>query len=353
MEAKEKIKTLEEMELPSSIESVEALEHLLSTPTRGLVEDFSSLDGDIMILGVGGKVGPTLAMMAKRAAPNKKVIGVARFSDLSVKERLEQAGVETITCDLLDREAVNALPTVKNIVYMAGKKFGTEGQEPFTWAMNAVVPAWVGACFNEDTRFVAFSTLCVYPFADVHGLGSHENEPIKPVGEYPNSCVARERVFQYFSNIKQAKGHLARLNYAIDLRYGVIHDIALKVRAGEPIDIRTGYANVIWQGESTADILRCLKHGETPASPINIGAEKSASVRYIADTLGKHFGKAPQYVGEETSTAWHNDTTLSRGLFGATQVDLDTMIQWNVDWLERDMPLHHLPTHYEEREGVF
>lgn len=234
------MKTVEATPLPSHFESVDALEDFLSLPTQGLVDDFSRLEGDMLILGVGGKVGPTLAMMAKRAAPDKRVIGVARFSDPEVKARIEAAGVETITCDLLDLEAVARLPKVANVVYMAGKKFGTAGSEPFTWAMNAVVPTYVAEQFS-GTRFVAFSTLCVYPFSPVDGPGARPDDtPPTPVGEYPNSCVARERVFQYFSGKTGSPGRLARLNYAIDCRYGVLMDIALKVRAGEPINSPAG-----------------------------------------------------------------------------------------------------------------
>ena len=339
--------------LPEGFDSIDALEDLLSTPTQGLVDDFAKLDGDILILGVGGKVGPTLAMMAKRAAPHKRVIGAARFSDPEVKKRIEAAGVETITCDLLDRDAVATLPKVANVVYMAGKKFGTAGTEPFTWAMNAVVPTYIGEHFSE-TRFVAFSTLCVYPFSPVDGPGARPEDTLPtPVGEYPNSCVARERVFQYFSQLTKSPGRLARLNYAIDCRYGVLMDVALKVRNGDPIDIRTGVANVIWQGDSTSHILRSLCHGTTPATPINIGAPQTAQIREVAHKFGKIFDKEPIFSGEEQPHAWHNDNSEAHTLFGDPVVDLDMMIRWNADWLERGMPLHHKPTHYDERGGSF
>ncbi|NBD39106.1 MAG: NAD-dependent epimerase/dehydratase family protein [Verrucomicrobia bacterium] len=340
-------------QLPACFTSVEELENFLSTPTAGLVEDFRKLDGDLLILGVGGKVGPTLAMMAKRAAPEKRVIGVARFSDAAVRERIEAAGMETIACDLLDRRAVAELPKVANVVYMAGKKFGTAGSETLTWAMNTVVPAYVGERFS-GTRFVAFSTLCVYPFSRVDGAGATpEDTAPTPLGEYANSCVGRERIFQYFSRTTDSPGRLARLNYAIDCRYGVLMDIALKVRGGEPIDIRTGIANVIWQGDAISHILRCLGRGTTPAAPINIGAPQPAKVREVARRFGEIFGRAPVFSGEEEATAWHNDNSEAQRLFGDPVVDLDTMIRWNADWLERGLPLHHKPTHYEERAGSF
>ena len=347
------IQTIEDTPLPASFRDEAHLEELLSTPPRGLVEDLAKLDGDIAVLGVAGKVGPTLAMMAKRAAPQKRVIGVARFSDADVKRRLEAAGVETIACDLLDRDAVAQLPQVKNVVYMAGKKFGTTGGEPFTWAMNAVVPTYIGERL-DGTRFVAFSTLCVYPFSPVAGAGATpDNTPPTPLGEYANSCVARERVFQYFSKITESPGRLARLNYAIDCRYGVLSDIAQWVRDGKPIDIRTGVANCIWQGDAISHILRCLLHGTVPAKAINIGAPQTTNVRQAAIRFGELFGKKPIFIGAEQATAWHNDCSEAQSLFGHPVVDLDTMIRWNADWLQRGLPLHNKPTHYEERAGNF
>jgi nucleoside-diphosphate-sugar epimerase len=345
--------TIEDAPLPGAFRDEAHLEELLSTPTRGLVEDLAQLDGDIAVLGVAGKVGPTLAMMARRAAPQKRVIGVARFSDADVKRRLEAAGVETMACDLLDREAVARLPQMKNVVFMAGKKFGTAGGEPFTWAMNAVVPAYIGERFS-GTRFVAFSTLCVYPFSPVAGPGATPDDtPPTPLGEYANSCVARERVFQYFSGKTQSPGRLARLNYAIDCRYGVLIDIALQVRNGTPIDIRTGIANCIWQGDAISHILRCLRHGATPATAINIGAPQPVNIRQAAIRFGELFGRKPIFTGTEQPTAWHNDCSEAQRLFGDPGVDLDTMIRWNADWLQRGLPLHGKPTHYEERAGNF
>lgn len=347
------IPTLESTPLLEAFRDEAHLEDFMSTPTRGLVDDFAKLDGDILVLGVAGKVGPTLAMMAKRAAPAKRVIGVARFSDPDVKRRLEERGVETIACDLLDRAAVARLPVVANVVYMAGKKFGTTGGEPFAWAMNAVVPAYVAERFR-GTRFVAFSTLCVYPWSPVDGCGATPDDtPPTPLGEYANGCVARERVFQYFSEKTQSPGRLARLNYAIDCRYGVLHDIAQWVRSGTPIDIRTGIANCIWQGDAISHILRCLGRGTVPARPINIGAPHTTNIRAAALRFGELLGQAPVFTGTEQPTAWHNDCSEARALFGDPVVNLDTMIRWNADWLRRGLPLHHKPTHYEERGGVF
>jgi nucleoside-diphosphate-sugar epimerase len=347
------ISTIDGQPLPESFRDEAHLEDFMSTPTRGLVEDFARLEGDVLVLGVAGKVGPTLAMMAKRAAPSKRVIGVARFSDATVKRRLEAAGVETIACDLLDREAVARLPETANMVYMAGKKFGTAGDEPLTWAMNAIVPTYVGERLRA-MRFVAFSTLCVYPFSSVDGAGATPDDtPPTPLGEYANSCVARERVFQYFSKKTNSPGRLARLNYAIDCRYGVLHDIAQWVLKGMPIDIRTGVANCIWQGDAIAHILRSLVHGTTPARPINIGAPQTTRVRATAMRFGEIFGREPVFSGVEQPSAWHNDCSEAQALFGDPVVPLDAMIRWNADWLQRGLPLHFKPTHYEERGGNF
>jgi len=347
------ISTIESLKLPESFRDEAHLEDFMSTPTRGLVEDFAKLDGDILILGVGGKVGPTMAMMAKRAAPKKRIIGVARFSDATVKRRIEAAGVETVTCDLLDRESIARLPETANVIYMAGKKFGVTGGEPLAWAMNAVVPAYVGEQLR-GTRFVAFSTLCVYPFSSVDGAGATPDDTAPtPVGEYANGCVARERVFQYFSQKTNSPGRLARLNYAIDCRYGVLSDIAQWVLSGTPIDIRTGVANCIWQGDAISHILRCLGHGTVPARAINIGALATTHIRSVALRFGEIFGKEPVFSGTEQSTAWHNDCSEAHTLFGDTSVDLETMIRWNADWLQRGLPLHHKPTHYQERAGRF
>ena len=223
-------------DLPESIEDEEALEELLSRPPQWLCDKLGSLEGDIAVLGVGGKVGPTLARMAKRAVPDKKVFGVARFSDQEVRDRLDSWGVETVACDLLDRAAVAELPKAANVIYMAGKKFGTDDDPSFAWAMNTHVPATVAEAFRES-RIVAFSTLCVYPFGVVAHNGWDERVEPRPVGDYANSCVGRERAFQYGSAIHGTAGRLARLNYAIDLRYGVLHDIAQKIWANEPFTI--------------------------------------------------------------------------------------------------------------------
>ncbi len=338
--------------LPADIAGVDALEELLSRPSQALVDDLRRLDGDILILGVGGKVGPTLARLAKRAAPGKRIVGVARFSDAAVRARLEAWGVETIACDLLDRTAVAALPQLPNVVYMAGKKFGTQADPAFTWAMNTHAPAIVAETFRHS-RIVAFSTLCVYPYAPVAGHGWDEATAPEPVGEYANSCVGRERVFQHFSRQHGTPGRLLRLNYAIDMRYGVLHDVARWVRDGKPVPLAMGYVNVIWQGDASSQALRALLHCDTPARALNVGGPEAMSIRALAHAFGARFNKTPQFAGTEAATAWVNSTAQARQLFGRPLVPLATMIDWTAAWLERDLPSHGKPTRFEVRSGRF
>ena len=251
-------------DLPEKIADEEELEELLSRPPTWLPELLASAEGAIMFLGIGGKVGPTIARMAKRACPSKRVIGVARFSEKGLKERLESWGLETIKCDLLDRESVAKLPDVPNIVYMAGKKFGADEDPSFAWAMNTYVPTIVAERFKDSRSIVAFSTLCVYPFAPVGSGGWDESVQPGTSGDYATSCIGRERMFTYFSHRHGTPGRIIRLNYAIDMRYGVLHDIAQWVRSEKPIPIGTAFASVIWQGDSNAQILGALAHSTSP-----------------------------------------------------------------------------------------
>lgn len=339
-------------DLPANFSDEEELEEFISRPTQALLDDFAGLEGDLIILGVAGKVGVCLARLAKRAAPEKRIVGVARFSDPAVKARLEAWGVETITCDLLDRDGVEALPKLPNVVFMAGNKFGTVGGEPFAWAMNSYVPALVAQAFRES-RIVAFSTLCVYPFGEIATGGCDESVAPTPVGEYANGCVGRERMFQYFSGKYGTPGRLIRLNYAIDLRYGVLFDVANWVREGKEIDITTPVANVIWHGDVNNQVLRSLLHCESPAAPLNMGEPKATEIRDLAARFGKRFGVEPKFKGEEAATAWVNRTELATSLFGPPVVPLDSMIEWVADWIERDMPRYAKPTGYEVRSGQF
>lgn len=339
--------------LPDHFADVDALEDFMTLPSQALVDDLARVPGDIIVLGIGGKMGPTLARLAKRAAPKKRVVGVARFSEAGLQEKLKAWGIETISCDLLDRAAVAKLPKLANVIYMAGRKFGSTGAEHLTWAMNAFVPAIVAEAFAQS-RIVAFSTGCVYPFVSVLHQGATEDVPPNPPpGEYANSCVARERIFQHFSHTHGTAGRLIRLNYAIDMRYGVLFDIAGRVKAGAPISLATGHVNVIWQGDANAQTLRALNHCTTPASPLNVSGPEVASVRALAEAFGSRMGTKPVLIGTEAETAWLVNTSQATRLFGYPLVPLYRMIDWVADWVARDMQSLGKDTHFDVRDGVF
>jgi nucleoside-diphosphate-sugar epimerase len=338
--------------LPKTIDDVEALDELLSRPSQAVIDDLARVEGDILVLGVGGKMGPTLARLARRAAPEKRIVAVARFSELGLRQALDRHGIETMAADLLDPAAVDRLPLLANVVFMAGRKFGAEGELPLTWAMNVHVPAIVAERFR-GARIVAFSTGCVYPFAAVAGGGSTEETPLDPPGEYALSCVGRERLVEYFSRRHATPGRLFRLNYAIDLRYGVLHDIACKVRDSAPIDLAMGHVNVIWQGDACAQALRCLAYCTTPTSPINVSGAETLSVRRLAEDFGRRLGRAPEFVGTEAPTAWLTNTTQAQRLFGAPLVPLSAMMAWVADWVARGRPSLGKPTKFEARDGRY
>ena len=338
--------------LPKTISDIADLDELLCRPSQALIDDLNQVDGDIMILGVAGKMGPTLAGLAKAALPDRRVIGVARFSDAGTKAWLEARGIETIACDLLDEAAIGRLPKVQNIVFMAGRKFGAEGDLSLTWAMNAHVPALVAQAFRES-RIVAFSTGCVYPFVPVDGKGANEALPPNPPGEFAQSCVGRERMFEYFSRKYATPGRLFRLNYAIDMRYGVLHDIATKILGDKPIDVSLGHVNFIWQGDASAQALRCLAHCDTPTSPINVSGHEILAVRDLAKKLGARLGREPIIVGREEPTAWLTDTSQATKLFGPPIVGTEQLIAWTADWVARAMPSLGKPTEYEVRDGRY
>jgi len=335
--------------LPETIPDIAALDDLLCRPSQALIDDLRKVDGDIMILGVAGKMGPTLAGLAKAALPDRRIIGVARFSDTGVKDWLQARGVETAMKMMF---AIKALPKIPNIIFMAGRKFGAEGDLSLTWAMNAHVPALVAQAFT-GSRIVAFSTGCVYPFVPVSGKGAVEDLAPNPPGEYAQSCVGRERMFEYFSAKHSTPGRLFRLNYAIDMRYGVLHDIASKVLQGKPIDVSLGHVNFIWQGDASSQALRCLAHCDTPTSPINVSGHEILAVRDLAAKFGQRFGIAPVIVGKEEPTAWLTNTSQAVKLFGLPVVDTDQLIRWTADWVSRSMPSLGKPTKYEVRDGRY
>ncbi|NQU20187.1 MAG: NAD(P)-dependent oxidoreductase [Candidatus Nealsonbacteria bacterium] len=338
------------------VDDVEQLEDLLSEPTDGVVETMARLEGDVVFLGVGGKMGPTLARMARRASQQagvrRRVIGVSRFSSPAVQQRLETHGIETIRCDLLDRSRLDALPEVPNVVYMAAMKFGTTGREATTWAMNAYLPGMVCEKFHA-ARIVAFSTGNVYAMTPVDRGGSLETDPPQPDGEYGMSCLGRERIFSYFSAAREIPVALIRLNYANELRYGTLVDLGQRVAAGEPIDLTMGHFNAIWQGDANAMVLRALDHTAVPPRVINIAGLETLSVRRVAEQFGELFGKPVEFSGTEAPDALLSNGQLGSELLGRPRVTLDQMVRRIADWLSRGGETLGKPTHFQVRDGKF
>ena len=280
---------------------VEELEELLSRPTAGVTAALRDLDGDVMVLGAGGKMGPTLSRMARRALPQgREVFAVSRFSSPASRAGLERHGVRTISCDLLDRDAIARLPDAANVVFMAGQKFGTSGAPGLTWMINAVLPAVVAGRY-DTSRIVVFSTGCVYALTAVSSGGSREEDPLDPPGEYAHSCIARERVFDFHSRTRGTPMLMYRLNYAIDLRYGVLHDIATNVWRDEPFDCTTGHVNVIWQGDANARALESLARVASPPEVLNVTGRECVSTRWLCERFAERFGKRPRVTLSPTT----------------------------------------------------
>lgn len=341
---------------PDRIADVAQLEELLSRPTQGVVETMKRLQGDIVVLGVGGKIGPSLARMIRRAdevaGVSRRVIGVARFSSPELQEKLEAEGIETIRCDLLDRDQLAALPDAPNILYLAAMKFGATGQEGATWARNVYLPGIVCEKYR-DSRIVAYSTGNVYPLVPVAGGGSVETDAPNPVGEYGMSCLGRERIFQHFNRTFEMPVAVIRLNYANEMRYGVIVDLARKVFAGEPIDVTMGYFNAIWQGDNNAMTLQAFDHAGTPPTPINVTGRETLNVREVARRLGELMDRPVTIIGEEATDALLSNSSLAHRLFGPPQVDESKLITWIADWTVRGGPTLDKPTRFEVRNGRF
>lgn len=338
------------------MKDIEQLYQRLLEPSDALVEDISKIKGDILILGAGGKMGPALTILAKKAIDkakiDKKVIAASRFSEPGLQHSLEAAGVVTHAVDLLDDTQLDSLPLVENVLFMAGQKFGTTGKEWFTWAMNTYLPGRVAAKY-KDARMVVFSTGNVYPLSPVIGGGLTEEQTTGPVGEYAQSCLGRERLFQYGASKFGTPLFIYRLNYANDVSYGVLLEIAKSVYTGKPIDLSMGHVNVIWQGDANEMALRALLHCETPAKIVNITGPEIATVRWIAESFGKHFNKQPAFIHEEQSTALLSNASESFRLFGYPRVTLKQMIELLAAWILQGGKTINKPTHFQEREGQF
>ena len=332
------------------------LESRLSEPTNEVIASIAALDGDILILGVGGKMGPTLAKQAKRAIElagiAKKVTGISRFSTLRLREDLHEAGIETITADLLSEEHLQNLPDTQNVILMAGRKFGSTGNEHLTWAMNSYMPGRVAEKFR-DSRLVVFSTGNVYPLTPVSHGGATESSPVAPIGEYAQSCLSRERICTHFSLQYGTPMAILRLNYAIDLRYGILLDIAEKVYAEEPISLEMGNVNVIWQGDANAIALRAFAHCQSPPLILNVTGPETVSIRSLASRFGTLFNKSPIFDEQEAKTALLSNASRCHRLFGYPRVSLEQMIEWMAEWVRIGGTTLRKPTYFEVRDGKF
>lgn len=343
--------------MPALPTSDHAIELLLSAPTPGAVAAVKDLPGDFMVLGVGGKMGTTTAVMLRRALDaagrrDTPVYGVSRFSRPEARRELETLGVRTLSCDLADATALAALPSVPNLLYLAGQKFGTDGAPGLTWVQNTVVPALVAQRFR-DSRIVVFSTGCVYPFVPVTGPGASEREPVAFLGEYASTCVGRERVFTHYSGEFGTPILLYRLNYAVELRYGVLVDLAQKVAAGETVDLTMGWLNCIWQGDACARAIQCLALTAAPARILNITGPEKLRIRDLALEFGRRLGREPVFTGSEAPTAWLADAAESVRLFGPPTVSVSEMMNLIVPHVQAGGRLLGKPTHFETRDGKF
>jgi len=344
------------IDFPEKIANEDELEELMSRPSAEAIELFGRIEGDIIFLGIAGKIGPSLARMAKRACDaagvQKRIIGVSRFRTEEEIIKIEKYGIEIIRGDLLDQNFIKSLPKVKNVFFLAGMKFGSEDNLALTWAINSYLPALVAEHFR-DSRIVAFSTSCVYPLTPVSVGGSKDTDNPMPVGEYSQSCLGRERMFEYGSKKYNTSAALIRLSYSVEPRYGVLVDIATKVKNEEIIDLSMGYFNVIWQGDSNDVVLRSLEIASSPARVLNITGEEILKVREVAKEFGKLFGLEPKFSGKENQTALVVNSQVAYNLFGRPKLPIAQVIKWTAEWLKEDKRLLGKPTHFEVRDGKY
>ena len=341
---------------PDIITGEEQLEELISRPGEDVIKMFSNVDGDLIFLGIAGKIGLSLARMAKRscdeAGIKKKIIGVSQFSSGDQREKIEKAGIETIKGDLLDIDFIRKLPKLKNVFFLAGMKFGSADNLSLTWAVNSYMPAMIAEHFS-NSRIVAFSTGCVYPLVPVGSGGSLESDMPYPIGEYAQSCLGRERMFEYGSNKFKTPVSLIRLNYSVELRYGVLVDIATKVKNRQPVNLDMGYFNVIWQGDSNEVVLRSLEFSRSPPRILNITGQDILSIREVALEFGKLMRTDVTFEGEEARTALLSNSREAYSLFGHPKVPISQVIKWTADWIARDGKTLGKPTRFEVRDGKY
>lgn len=332
------------------------LDELLSRPSTSDVEAMAALDGDLIVLGAGGKMGPTLAMRAQRAMAQagvrRRVIAVARFTNGAVADQLRSHGIETVEADLVEPRALERLPDVSNVIFMAARKFGTSGAEYLTWAMNAFLPGLVAERYRS-ARIVAFSTGNVYPLVPIESGGAVEEQRPEPVGEYAQSALARERMFEYGSARYGTRVALLRLNYAIDLRYGVLADIGRAVYERRPVDVTMAMVNVIWQGDANSVCLRALAHCQSPPLVLNVTGPQPLRVRWIASEFARRFDVQPIYAGDEAPTALLSNASRAIALFGTPSVSVTQMIDWTAEWILAGGGTLDKPTHFQTRDGRF
>ena len=342
--------------MTTTINNQAELEERLSRPTDADAAALAAMGGDLLILGAGGKMGPSLGKLARRAADkagvNKRIIAVARFSDTKLAAELSAQGIETITSDLLEPGELEKLPDIPNVIFMAARKFGTSGSEYLTWAMNTYLPGLVASRFR-NSRIVAFSTGNVYPLRTSAEGGATEFTPTAPVGEYAQSALGRERMFEYGSAKWGTLATILRLNYAIDLRYGVLLDIGLNVYQRKPVDLRMPWVNVIWQGDANSWCLRSFAHCSSPAFILNITGLETLSVREIALEFASYFGTEPQFQTQEGATALLNNADKAQQLFGKPSVTPSEMIGWVAHWIQQGGAMLGKPTHFQTRDGKF
>jgi nucleoside-diphosphate-sugar epimerase len=341
---------------PEYIHDEETLIEVMTRPRPEMIDFIHKVKSPLVILGAGGKMGPTMTLLAQRAAEaagyKLEIIAVDLFHDPTVRDRFENRGIKTLKADLMKPDNLDQLPDTENLIYLVGMKFGTMDNPSLTWAINALIPANVCQRYPH-TRIVALSTGNIYPFVPISSGGATEEVDPHPLGEYANSCLARERVFQYFSQVNGTPVLLVRLNYALDLRYGVLVDIAQKIYKNQPMDVTMGYLNCIWQGDSNEMILRALSHVSSPAKELNLTGKDTLSVRELAYRFGELMDKDVQIIGEEADTALLSNSTQAFNLLGVPPTPVDKVVNWTAHWITRGGSDLGKPSHFEVRNGDF